>query len=160
QRAGCRHGQAFAERSSGDAMIVPVPAPEQWRRSRAGFVVVAALWLLAALAVLATAVTVYLAQSAKALAAYDVAVYSDMLTTAGLELAAYQLSTPVTVRRPTRGRFGFRLAKSSVSVEYLSEAARINLNMAPKAMIAGLFATLGADAEAAGQFADRVVAWR
>src|SRR5262249_24843162 len=64
------------------------------------------------------------------------------------------------VRRPTRGRFGFRLAKSSVSVEYLSEAARINLNMAPKAMIAGLFATLGADAEAAGQFADRVVAWR
>jgi general secretion pathway protein K len=83
-----------------------------------------------------------------------------MLTTAGIELAAYQLSTPATVRRPTRGRFSFRLAKSNVTVEYLSEAARINLNMAPRAMIAGLFTALGAPPEAADQFADRVVGWR
>jgi general secretion pathway protein K len=64
------------------------------------------------------------------------------------------------VIRPTRGSFRFRLAKSDVTVEYLSEAARINLNMAPRAMIAGLFAALGADADAADQFADRVVVWR
>src|SRR5262249_17811519 len=71
-----------------------------------------------------------------------------------------ELSTPATVRRPTRGRFSFSLANSRVIVEYVSEAARVNLNMAPRALIAGLFAALGAKPEAARQYADRVVAWR
>jgi general secretion pathway protein K len=128
--------------------------------SRDGFVVVVALWLLAALAAVATAASVYLARSATALTAFDVPIQLEMLTTAGIELAAYRLSTPATVLRPTHGSFSFSLAKSNVTVEYLSEAARINLNMAPKAMIAGLFAALGADPDAADQFADRVVGWR
>jgi general secretion pathway protein K len=125
-----------------------------------GFVVVAALWLLAALATLAAVVSIYLAQSAKALTVFDTTLRSDMLSSAGLELAAYQLSTPATIRRPTRGQFRFSLGPSNVTVEYLSEAARINLNMAPKAILAGLFSTLGADAEAANLYAERVVGWR
>jgi general secretion pathway protein K len=129
-------------------------------RRDGGFVVVAALWLLAALAVLATIASIYVTQSAKALAALDATAQMDMLTSAGIELAAYQLSAPATTRRPRRGRFGFRLAKCDVTVEYLSEAARINLNMASKAMLAGLFAAVGAEADAAGQFADRVLGWR
>lgn len=141
-------------------MVGMVPVVEDTDRSREGFVLVAALWLLAALTVLVTAASLYLAQSYKTLGAFDAALEVDMLKTAGVELAAYQLSTPATVRRPTRGQFGFRLAKSSVTVEYLSEAARINLNMAPRVMIAGLFAALGADPDAAAGFADRVAAWR
>ena len=129
-------------------------------RRDGGFVVVAALWLLAALAVLATIASIYVTQSAKALAALDATAQMDMLTSAGIELAAYQLSAPATTRRPRRGRFGFRLAKCNVTVEYLSEAARINLNMASKAMLAGLFTAVGAEADAAGQFADRVLGWR
>lgn len=130
------------------------------RSTQHGFIVVAALWLLAALAALASVASVYLAQSAIALAALDTPTQLEMLTTAGIELAAYQLSAPVTVRRPTHGGFSFRLANSTVTVEYMSEAARINLNMAPRTMIAGLFAALGAPAEAASQYADRVIAWR
>lgn len=125
-----------------------------------GFIAVTALWLLAALALLATVASIYLTQSARALTALDAAVQKDMLTSAGIELAAYQLSAPATIRRPTHGRFSFRLAKCNVTVEYLSEAARINLNMASKAMLAGLFVALGADPDAAGQFAGRVVGWR
>ena len=107
---------------------------------------VAALWLLAALAVLASVASAYMAQSAVALTALDAATQLEMLTTAGIELAAYELSAPVTVRRPTHGGFSFRLANSSVTVEYMSETARINLNMASRTMIAGLFAALGAQA--------------
>lgn len=129
-------------------------------RCDGGFVVVAALWLLTALAVLATIASIYVTQSARALAALDATAQMDMLTSAGMELAAYQLSAPATTHRPRRGRFGFRLAKCNVTVEYLSEAARINLNMASKAMLAGLFAAVGAEADAAGQFADRVLGWR
>ena len=135
-----------------------------WREDASGrdggFVVVVALWLLAALAALTTIASIYVTQSARALAALDATAEIDMLTSAGVELAAYQLSAPATSRRPRRGRFSFRLAKSNVTVEYLSEAARINLNMASRAMIAGVFAAVGAGPDAAGQFADRVLGWR
>lgn len=141
-------------------MSNPTSTPEGTATSRDGFIVVAALWLLAGLAALAVVASLYIARSAAALSALDVATQWEMLSTAGIELAAYELSAPVTVRRPTHGGFAFRLANSSVQVEYMAEAARINLNMAPRAMIAGLFATLGAPANAADQYADRVIAWR
>jgi len=129
-------------------------------RSRNGFIMVAALWLLAALATLASVASVYMAQSARALTAFDTALQSEMLTSAGLELTAYELSAPAADRRPTHGGFNFRLANSNVTVRFVSEAARINLNMAPRAMIAGLFKALGAKPKAADQYADRVVGWR
>lgn len=129
-------------------------------RSRNGFIMVAALWLLAALATLATVASLYMAQSARALTAFDASLQSEMLTTAGLELTAYELSAPGTAKNPTHGGFNFRLANSAVTVEYVSEAARINLNMAPRAMFVGLFTALGAKPDAAAEFADRVVGWR
>jgi general secretion pathway protein K len=116
--------------------------------------------MLAALATLASVASAYMAQSAVALTSFDTATQLEMLTSAGIELTAYELSAPVTLRRPTHGSFSFRLANSGVTVEYMSESARINLNMASRTMIAGLFAALGAPPEAAAQFADRVIAWR
>lgn len=141
-------------------MSSPAPSCEGSSTSRDGFVVVTALWLLAGLAILAMVASLYISQSAAALSALDTATQWEMLSTAGVELAAYELSAPVTVRRPTHGEVSFRLAKGSVEVEYMSEAARINLNSAPRAMIAGLFRVLGAPAEAADQYASRVIAWR
>jgi len=128
--------------------------------ARNGFIVVTTLWLLAGLAALAAVASVYIAQSAAALSALDAATQWEMASSAGLELAAYELSAPITVRRVTHGGFGFRLANASVQVEYMSEASRINLNMAPRSTIAGLFMALGAPANAADQYANRVVAWR
>jgi general secretion pathway protein K len=125
-----------------------------------GFILVAALWILSALAVLAMVASVYVAQSAVALRMNDEAVQTEALISAGLELTAYQLSSTANASRPTRGAFRFRLADADVTVEFMSEAARIDLNAAPKALIAGLFAVLGAQAEAAEQYAERVVAWR
>ncbi len=84
---------------------------------------------------------------------------ADALITAGLELTAYRLSMS-TNPRPTRGEFRFRLARTSVEVEYLSEAARVDLNSAPKALITGLFAALGAQPGDAAGYADRVIGWR
>lgn len=140
-------------------MTGAVSSPEANPADR-GFIVVAALWVLAALAVLASMASLYMTQSAVALTAFDAATQLEMLSTAGIELAAYELSAAATVRRPTHGGFTFSLANSKVTVEYMSESARINLNMASRTMIAGLFTALGAEAGATGQFADRVVAWR
>ncbi|WP_426418698.1 general secretion pathway protein GspK [Bradyrhizobium genosp. A] len=125
-----------------------------------GFIVVAALWLLAALAALAIVGSVYMTQSAIALAVFDAPTQLQMVSTAGIELTAYRLSAPATVSRPTHGGFAFGLANARVTVEYQAESARINLNMAPRSMIGGLFAAVGVEPDSASQFADRVVAWR
>ncbi|MCP3445159.1 general secretion pathway protein GspK [Bradyrhizobium sp. CCGUVB14] len=130
------------------------------RSGQRGFIVVAALWLLAALAALALVSSAYMTQSAISLAALDAPVQLGMISSAGIEMTAYRLSAPAAVSRPTHGGFAFRLANASVTIEYQAESARINLNMAPQSMISGLFSALGVDADTAGQLANRVVAWR
>lgn len=128
--------------------------------ARSGFIVVAVLWITAVLATLAVIYSTYVAQSAIVLRVNDDSLQTEALIRSGLELVTYQRSAPTTDRRPTHGAFRFRLGGADVAVEFLSEAARINLNAAPKALIAGLFAVLGAPVEAAGQYADRVIGWR
>jgi general secretion pathway protein K len=128
--------------------------------SRDAFIVVAALWILLALATLASVAAAYVSQSAIALRANDETVRTEALVAASLELTAYRLSSNAAIQRPTRGAFRFRQSRAEVTVEFRSEAARIDLNNAPKELIAGLFAALGAPPEAAAQYADRIVAWR
>ena len=62
--------------------------------------------------------------------------------------------------RPTQGSFHFRMDDADIVVTYISEAARIDLNFAPKDVLAKLFAGLGADEAAAQEYADRIIGWR
>jgi general secretion pathway protein K len=125
-----------------------------------GFILVAALWILAALAALTVIFSAYLSSSARALRLDDEAVQSEALISAAVELTAYQLLLAKDDERPEQGRFQLRLGDDELDVSYLTEAARIDLNAAPKEMIANLFTTLGAASEAAQDYAGRVVAWR
>jgi len=125
-----------------------------------GFILVAALWILAALAVLTVIFSLYLSSSARALRLEDEAVQTEALISAAIELTAYQLLLGKEDERPAQGAFRFRLGDDELEVSFLTEAARIDLNEAPKDIIANLFTVLGADAEAAQNYADRVVAWR
>jgi general secretion pathway protein K len=137
-----------------------VPKVGGSRTGERGFIVVAALWLLAALAALTLVGSAYMTQSAIALTAFDTTTQLQMISTAGIELAAYQLSGATPEMRPSHGGFTFGLANAKVTVEYQSEAARININMAPRSMIARLFAALSVEPDTASHFADRVAAWR
>ena len=125
-----------------------------------GFVIVAVLWLLAALAALVTIFSVYLSNSARALAVTDEAVQAEGLVSACVELTAYQLHLAGQDGAPGHGSFHTRLSGVDLAVSFVSEAARIDLNTAQKELIAGLFTVLGASAEAAKEYADRVIAWR
>jgi len=125
-----------------------------------GFVIVAVLWILAALAALATIFSVYLSNSAQALAVNDTGLKAEALVSASLELTAYQLLLAGDKARPALGSFHFRLDNADVLVSFTSEAARIDLNFVPKEMLANLFAGLGADQQAAKDYADRIVGWR
>jgi len=128
--------------------------------SQQGFVLVAVLWLLAALAALATIFSVYLSNSARALALNDTAVQAQALVSAGVELAAYRLQLAGEDSRPAQGSFHVRLNGAEISVSFVSEAARVDLNAAPKELLAGLLSVLGANQDEAREGADRIIAWR
>jgi general secretion pathway protein K len=125
-----------------------------------GFIIVAVLWILLMLATLATIYSVYVSKSALALTANDVGIENELLASAGLELAAYQLLVPEKEERPTHGEFRVRLGRANLAVRFTSEAARIDLNEAPKPLLAGLFTVLGARGPDAERYADRVIGWR
>jgi len=130
------------------------------RTASDGFILVAVLWVLGALAALASIYALYVANTAMAVAINDDAVKANALTAGAVELAALELLKAPEDRRPTRGAFTFRMRSAQIAVEFCSEAARIDLNAAPKELLAGLFGVLGAQADDAAQYADRIVAWR
>jgi general secretion pathway protein K len=129
-------------------------------RSREGFIVVAVLWILGALATLASIYAVYVINTATAMSVNEDRVQAEALMTAALELTTYRLTSTDADNRPSRGDFSFRLGRAAVAVEFRSEAGRIDLNSAPKELLAGLFAGLGAKYPDAEYYAQRIVAWR
>jgi general secretion pathway protein K len=128
-------------------------------RRRAGFVVVAVLWLMAMLAVLAGTFAFYIANTNAAVARHGEKLQAEGLVQAGVELVAYQL----IARRESGlmpGNFSFRSGAATTNVAFRGETARIDLNHAPAELIAGLFVALGAAPPAAQGSAQRIVAWR
>jgi general secretion pathway protein K len=158
------------------------------RRASDGFVIVAVLWILGALATLASIYAVYVIDTATAFRAHDDQVEAEGLVSAAVELTALQLSAqraaaqqapspdgsqqqaaapPGTVPAGTRaapppssGAFSFRLRNAAISAQYRSEGSRIDLNGAPKELLAGLFVGVGVRPDDAVNYADRIVGWR
>ncbi len=125
-----------------------------------GFIIVAVLWIVLALATLASIYAAYVVRTADAVGASDTRVRAEALFTAALELAAYRLTAVPKQARPANGRFDFRMGRATVLVDFHAESGRIDLNAAQKPLLVSLFAALGAKPDDAGSFADRVIAWR
>jgi general secretion pathway protein K len=141
-------------------MTVPEPDRSPWPPVQDGFIIVAVLWILIALSTLASIYSIYISNSAQAVSLMDDGLQAEALVSASLELTAYRLTVPKDTLRPTRGRFGFRLGRANIVVTYSSETARIDLNAAPKILLAGFFAALGASNDDADRYADRIIGWR
>jgi general secretion pathway protein K len=124
-----------------------------------GFILVAVLWILAALATLAAIYSVYVNETAFVLVGHDEGLQAQELALAGVELAVYKL-TAIPEAQPSEGRLGFRLGNADVAVDFRAESARIDLNFAPRQLLAGLFTVLGVKVEEADEFAGRILTWR
>jgi general secretion pathway protein K len=127
------------------------------RGGRDGFIIVAVLWILGALATLATVYAVYVIDTAISFSTHDERLQADALFTGSLELTSALAARPDA---PPNGRFNVRLGNADVVVDFRTENARIDINVAPKELLAGLFAGLGARAGLAEVYADNVIAWR
>jgi len=125
-----------------------------------GFIIVAVLWLLAALATLVSIYALYVTQTANGFTIHEDRLRTEALTSAAIELVAYQLTAATKPPRPTHGMFKFALDTAKIAVAFQSETARIDLNAAPKEVLAGLFHTLGATPDLAATYANHIVGWR
>ncbi|MFL6820660.1 MAG: general secretion pathway protein GspK [Bradyrhizobium sp.] len=130
------------------------------KKDNEGFIVVAVLWIVAALSALVLIYLTFVANTAITVSVNSDRVQTQALVTAGIELAAYQLTGFHEDVRPTSGTFEVGVGTGKVSVTFRSESARVDLNSAPKQLLAGLMAGLGFGQANASDFADRIVAWR
>jgi general secretion pathway protein K len=125
-----------------------------------GFIIVAVLWILAALATLVSVYAIYVTNSAIAVVASGDAIIADPLVAAGVELTAYQLLGQTDEKRPAVGQFTARVGAAQLAIAFQTEATRIDLNAAPKELLVGLLVGFGASPLNAGDYADRIIAWR
>jgi len=130
------------------------------RTGARGFIVIAVLWILAALSALVLIYLTYVTNTAVVVAGSADRVQTEALVGAGVELAVFQLAGRSEEARPTSGTFNARVGAGRVFVTFRSEAARVDLNGAPKSLLAGLMIGLGASPANAAVYADRIVAWR
>jgi general secretion pathway protein K len=130
------------------------------RTGERGFIVIAVLWILAALSALVLIYLTFVTNTAVVVAGATDRVRTEALVQAGVELAAFQLTGRSEAARPTSGTFNARVGAGRVFVTFRSEAARIDLNAAPKSLLAGLMTGLGAGPADAAVYADRILAWR
>lgn len=125
-----------------------------------GFILVAVLWILSAFVALVSIYTIYVSNTAMALSVSDDATVAEGLISAGVELAVYKVIAVSKEARPARGQATFRIGRASVSTDFRAETARIDLNYAPKELLAGLFVALGEQPTRAKQYAERIDGWR
>jgi general secretion pathway protein K len=125
-----------------------------------GFILVAVLWMLAGLSALTSVYAAYVVQTAAGVSTHDMRLRAQAIASAAVELSVYKILAQPAQSRSTSGDFAFRLGEANALVRFRSEAARIDLNAAPKPLVMGLFAALGARPDAAEAYADRIIGWR
>jgi general secretion pathway protein K len=130
------------------------------RTGARGFIVVAVLWMLAALSTLALIYMTYVTNTAVVVAGSADRIQTEALVTAGVELSVLQLTGLAEGKRPTSGTFNGRIGANRIFVTFRSEAARIDLNVAPKRLLSGLMMGLGARPNDAEGYVNRILAWR
>jgi general secretion pathway protein K len=128
-------------------------------RPERGFVVVVVLWMVAMIAALLLIYLNYVVNTGNLVATITQRVQTEALMRAAVELTAFQLGQSKDSDRPTHGTVETRLGATQLQIAFRSESARIDLNMAPKDLLVGLMRGLGASADDAPTYADRIVAW-
>lgn len=132
------------------------PARADRRRGAALFIVLTFAALLAELA--ATAMSDSLS-GARAAAAFADVTRADELGRAAGDVLAYHLATGGDAAK-RGGALAVRLGDADIRIDYLSESARVDVNAAPVALIAGLLAAAGAEPGEVAAITDRVTRFR
>jgi general secretion pathway protein K len=126
--------------------------------SSSGFVLIAVLWIIAALTALASVYALYVNATATGLNAYDRDLKAEGAARAAVEFAAFRILASSDQLRPHSGEFELVLGDTTVRAQFASENCRVDLNSAPKELLEALFLASGAAGEAASYAAEIVAA--
>ncbi len=126
------------------------------RRGAALFIVLMFSAFLAALAAAAMRTGL---SGARAAAVFADGVRADALGRGAADALAYRLATGDAAAK-RGGAIGLRLPGAEVTIDYLSESARIDANAAPVPLIAALLAAAGAEPSEAEAVAARIARFR
>ena len=128
------------------------------RRANEGFVLVAVLWMLAALAELVSIYSSYTLSTAAVSHVADDRLQAEASIRSAVEMAAFrQLAGP---DQELSGSFNTRVGRTRVTVQLAPETARIDLNAASVDLLIGLFTSVSVEPARAADLADRVIGWR
>ena len=128
--------------------------------SRDGFVLIAVLWILAALAGLIGAYVAYALTMAQSADFYLRRVETDAALSGALELAVYDLTRMDPKRRPPAGVLDYLIGGAHAQVRYASETLRLDLNKASLESLTRFLAEKGGGRAFAERYAQRIIAWR
>src|SRR3569832_468430 len=90
----------------------------------------------------------------------EIRIKRELLISAANELTAQLQLNASSASRPSKGQFSFNLNNANVRVEYCSEAARIDLNVAQAPLLTSLFQSIGASQGQAEMYSNAIVRWR
>ena len=131
-----------------------MPAPQR------GVALVAVLWMVAALSVLALGLAAAARTEVRSAQGVRARAEAAALGDAAIQLAVLELRSTATGYEDYT-QFAYRLGDREIAVTALPAGGLIDLNQASEELLAGLFAGSGGiDPEQAAQLAHRVVAWR
>lgn len=128
--------------------------------SRSGFVLIAVLWMLAALAGLVGAYTAYALTMTQSADVYVRRVSAEAAISGALELAVFDLVRIEPKLRPLQGSFDYRIGESRAHVRFASESLRLDLNRASLETLTAFFTDIGGRQGNAEKYAQRIMAWR
>src|SRR5579862_7890013 len=132
-----------------------------WRSSR-GIALVAVLWVVMLLAVVAASVVTETHSEYRATRNVTSVAVAEAIADAAIYRAAADLLQAPTQRRwpsdGTPGRFAFEGRTVTLSIQ--DELGRIDLNYAPDELLAGLFRSVGLKAEQSDALVDAIGDWR
>ncbi|HMN72272.1 MAG TPA: type II secretion system protein GspK [Rhodoblastus sp.] len=130
------------------------------RQARGGFVLIAVLWILVALAGLVGAYVAYALTMAQSADFYLRRVGAEAALSGALELAVYDLTQMDPSRRPEEGVLDYRIGDMRAQVHYASEALRLDLNKASLDSLTAFLSAEGGVRASAELYAQRILAWR
>lgn len=127
-----------------------------------GIALVAVLWVVVLLAILGG--TFLSAMRAEMRMAHNLLAASQarLLAEAGINRAIYELYRPDPGQRPVADGtlHDFRIPGAVVKFGLLDETAKIDLNKAPRELLAGLFAAVDMDTDTRARLPDTIIDWR
>lgn len=109
-----------------------------------GYALVSVIWILSALAIAVSAITIFTTNSISVLTLNNDKVSSDAAVMAGLEYAALKI-LQTKPDKPTKGDYDLKLKSGSVQTLWKGETGRVDINTGPPKLITQILIHSGAN---------------